>query len=346
MSKPVTWGIHSDQPHLDFVGNGLISVGWEELGDLREIGDDQQAMKDQLAERYTPDKKSAFPGWAGMLRRFAFEMTVGDVIVFPHKPDSTVNIGRIASDYRFVQGDEQPNQRSVEWIVTGMPRTEFSQSALYEIGAAITLFKIKNHAAEFLKRIDAGTSATSWETELASEDVEHVAQVEEDELSASRVEADSRDFIVRTLLQKLDGKQFEYFVASLLRAMGYEARVTEEETAADGGVDVIAHRDPIGLEGPLIKVQCKRQTGSAGGPDVQKLLGTLSAGGREVGLFVTLGSFSNGAKNIAKARQELRLIGNQELVDLVFRYYDDLEAKWQRLLPMRSVWSVDREHDG
>ena len=45
----------------------------------------------------------------------------------------------------------------VEWL-GHFPRNDFSQSALMEIGAFMTLFLIRNHAAEFLAKVGiAGT---------------------------------------------------------------------------------------------------------------------------------------------------------------------------------------------
>jgi predicted Mrr-cat superfamily restriction endonuclease len=70
--------------------------------------------------------------------------------------------------------------------------------------------------------------------------------------------------------------------------MGYHARVTQ--ASADGGIDVIAHRDGLGFEPPIIKVQCKQTLSTNGRPDVQKLYGAIEK--EEKGLFVTLGSFS------------------------------------------------------
>jgi restriction system protein len=65
-----------------------------------------------------------------------------------------INIGRFTGQTSFVPADpdEYPNHRSVDWIAR-IPRDEFSQSALYEIGSAITLFLIKRNAAEFFEKI-------------------------------------------------------------------------------------------------------------------------------------------------------------------------------------------------
>ena len=94
--------------------------------------------------------------------------------------------------------------------------------------------------------------------------------------NAERVDTYSRDFVVDTL-RHMDAYRFEHFVAALLCAMGYRANATV--ASGDGGVDVIASRDPLAIEPPIIKVQCKRTIATIGAPDVQKLAGALAHGG-------------------------------------------------------------------
>ena len=104
-----------------------------------------------------------------------------------------------------------------------------------------------------------------------------------------------------------------------------------------------AFRDPLGLEPPIIKVQRKRTLLPIGGPSVQNLMGTLAPGGTEVGLFVTLGTYTSDAMHLARTRHDLRLINGRQLVDLVFAHYDDLDLEWRRLLPLRRIYVLDRE---
>ncbi len=139
----------------------------------------------------------------------------------------------------------------------------------------------------------------------------------------------------------MDAFRFEHLVAGLLSAMGYRATATV--ATGDGGVDVIASRDPLMIEPPIIKVQCKRTISTIGGPDVQKLAGALAPGGSELGLFVTLGAYSSDAMHLERTRQDLRLLNGTQLIDLIFEHYDGLAAEWKRLLPLRSVYAVDRD---
>ncbi len=345
------WGVHNDHPELDLIGNGFISVGWDEVGDLSGTGPDKEALKQTVAAAYPNAKPGAIPVWAGVLLRFGFEMQPGDLVIYPYKPDSTLNFGRIVSDYYYeFEAPLHRSRRKVQWLKTGIPRAQFSKSARYEVGSAVTLFRVKNHEDEFTAFVN-GTAPTVADGGQPSPTLTSVSAVAvaadeaaahaEDEPNAERIETYTRDFVIETLLKELEGFRFEYFVAHLLEAMGYRTQVTQ--AVGDGGFDVIAHRDPLGLEPPIIKVQCKRTVGGIGAPDVQKLTGTLAPGGSELGLFVTLGAYSRDAQHLGRTRQDLRLVNGNELVKLICEHYDSFTPEWKRLLPLRRVYVVDRE---
>lgn len=335
----VLWGVHNDRPELDLVDNGFVSVGWGEIGDLSVIGDDRKALKQQVELAYPSAKAGAIPVWAGVLYRFAFEMKVGDLVLYPHKPDRTVHFGRVASDYYYVPSAEvHRHRRNVEWLKTDVSRDVFTQPALYEIGSAVTLFKVKNHAAEFLAYLDGAPIAPSDPATVAVDElVDHAS----DEINAERIEQASRDFVIAQLMSSVSGFEFEHFVADLLRAMGYRTKVTQ--ATGDGGFDILAHRDPLGLEPPVIKVQCKRTLSKMGSPDVQKLTGTLAHGGNELGLFVTLGAYSAEAQSLGRTRPDLQLLNGNDVVSLVFEHYEQLSPEWKRLLPLKRLYVVDRD---
>ncbi|MBK5221564.1 MAG: restriction endonuclease [Acidimicrobiia bacterium] len=333
------WGIHNDQSSLDLVSGGFVSIGWEELGDVRELDLDRESLKLHLAATYPAVKPGAIPVWAGVLIRFIEEIAIGDYVISPNKADRTLNFGTVESGFYVEEGAEvHPNRRRVKWLHTGVPRDTFSKSALHEIGSAMTLFRVANHRAEFLQYIESGST-----TPVVAEPGDPEVELAEDEPNAERVDTYSRDFVV-DILRHMDAYRFEHFIAGLLNALGYRATATM--ASGDGGVDVIASRDALGIEPPIIKVQCKRTISTIGGPDVQKLAGALAHGGSELGLFVTLGSYSTDARHLERTRQDLRLINGSQLVDLIFEHYEHLDAEWKRLLPLRRVYAVDRDAGG
>jgi restriction system protein len=332
------WGIHNDHPELGLVEHGFVSIGWDQLGDLARLDANREAFKAAVREAYPDHKEGAIPIAAGVLYRFVHEMKPGDLVLHPYKPDSTLAFGRITGDYRWSAGsDFHRHRRDVEWLDSGVPRQKFSQAALYEVGSAVTLFTVKRHAREFLAHLGVESTGEVVAPRAPSDETE----VAEDEPNAARIEEWTRDYIIQTLMNELSGHEFEYFVAELLHAMGYKTRVTT--ASGDGGIDVIAHKDPLGLEPPIIKVQCKRTLATQGGPNVQQLTGALAPGGNEMGLFVTLGTFSADARHIERTRQDLRLLSGPDLVGLLFTHYERMAPAWQRLLPMRRVYVIDHD---
>jgi restriction system protein len=321
-------GVHVGSKPLE---ENYIAIGWVNVGDLSKVPADREAFKRLLNESHESAKPGAIRNWAGTLYRFRHEIKKGDYVIYPSKSDRMINIGRIAGNYQYCENDSSgyPNQYSVEWL-GHFPRDQFSQAALYEVGSALTLFSVKNYANEFLAAIDQEQKPTNTEEELSDDD--SITS----EASNKAVESAS-DFIIRRLKNNLSPYEFEKFIAHLLECMGYHARVTQQ--SADGGVDVIAHRDELGFEPPIIKVQCKQITSNSGDPDVNQLLGTLGDG--EYGLFVNLGSFSSPARATERNKSKLRLIDGEQLVELIQENYHKLAHHYRTIIPLKQVYVAD-----
>ena len=56
--------------------------------------------------------------------------------------------------------------------------------------------------------------------------------------------------------------EFQDLIAALLRGMGYYTPIVAPK-GKDGGVDIVAYRDPLGTESPRIQVQIKHRQSSA-----------------------------------------------------------------------------------
>jgi restriction system protein len=307
-----------------FLNGNCVALGWHQMGDLRKIAPERDAFKVKFAQTYPEKKRGAIPVNAGQLYRFVHEMQRGDLVVYPSKRDRLVHIGRIIGDYAYnpTSSSDYPHQRKVEWQ-RAVPRTHFTQGALYEIGSALTLFLVKNYVDEFRGALEGKATAPA----PVAQD-ESVAAVAED------IEETTRDFVLKQLAQETKGHPFADFVAHLLNTMGYRTRVSPE--GPDGGIDIIAHKDELGFEPPIIKVQVKSTEGSIGDPVVSALYGKV--GTSEFGLLVTLGTFTTQATNFAKSKANLRLIDGEELTSLIFAHYDQFDSLYKSLLPLRRVF--------
>lgn len=326
MKDGTIWGIHGgktgDADSL-FLKKNCVAIGWAKMGDLLKFGPDRESFKAAVAKSYPNSKPGAIPNNAGQLFRFVHEMQLGDLVVYPSKRDRQVHIGKIESAYRYDPSHEEsyPNLRQVKWL-KALPRTQFTQGALYEIGSAMSLFQVKTYAEEFRESVEGKISPPPVTMD------ETVALVAED------IEEMTRDFILKTLSQELKGHPLAEFVGQLLNTMGYRTRISPE--GPDGGIDIIAHKDELGFEPPIIKVQVKSSDGNIGDPVVSALYGKV--GSNEHGLLVTLGSFTNQATNFARSKSNLRLIDGTELVSLILAHYEDLDSRYKGILPLKRVY--------
>jgi restriction system protein len=323
--RPI-WGIHAgrtgDADNL-FLNKGCIALGWPAMGDLAAIPPDRSAFKAKTLDAYPQWKQGKIINSASQLFRFLHEMKNGDLVAYPSKRDRHIHIGQIDGDYRFDPKTEPgyPNVRRVKWLAK-RPRTYFSQGALYEIGSALSLFQVKNFADEYLAAIEGKVTPTPVVEDPT------IAEVAQD------IDETTHDFVIKRLVQETKGHPFAHFVGHLLNTMGYKTRVSPP--GSDGGVDILAHKDELGFEPPIIKVQCKSSEEKVGDPEVSSLYGKVSTG--EFGLFVTLGTFSPKATAFAKSKSNLRLIDGEELVSLVFQHYEEFDSRYKGLLPLRRVY--------
>jgi restriction system protein len=126
---------------------------------------------------------------------------------------------------------------------------------------------------------------------------------------------------LKTQIGLKNAYEFQDLVAALLRGMSYYTPFVAPK-GKDGGIDVIAYRDPLGTSSPRIKVQIKHRDAPASVQEVRQLMGLLLKDG-DVGMFVSSSGFTPDAKSTARDSHV-----HVELVDL-----DRFIALWQEFYP-------------
>lgn len=315
------WGIHTKDDNL-FLNENKIAIGWREFGDLSKVDNNREAFKKRYSQVYSNAKKGSVPTSSGMLFRFIHEIQIGDYVVFPSKSNRMINIGVVKGEYMHVESAaEYVQQRSVEWI-KHLPRTAFSQGALYEIGSAMSLFAIKKYADEFLAALDKNFKSNS------------AVEYDEDEsvaATADDIVESTRDFILKELSKNLKGYDLEEFVADLLRTMGYRTQISPH--GGDSGIDITAYKDELP---PRILVQVKSQDGDIRETTIQSLKGAMREG--DYGVFVTLSNYTKNAQKYLENTPIIKGINGIELVDLILKYYEDLNEKYKKIIPLKMVY--------
>jgi restriction system protein len=310
------WGIHSQNDSI-LLDQNVIAIGWPAMGDLGSIENSRDAFKEKYSQVYPDASKGSVGTSAGMIYRFCWEIQVGDYVVFPSKMPRQINFGIVEGNYSYVPSSMYPHQRKVKWL-KHLPRTAFTQGALYEIGSFLTIFSVKNYTEEFLKALDKGFKpADVVDTTVAA--------------TAEEIVQSTKDYILKTLSTELKGYALEGFVADLLNAMGYRTTISPE--GGDSGIDITAYKDELP---PRILVQVKSTDSDIKETTVHSLKGAMKEG--DYGLFVTLSSYTKNAQKYLDETPIIRGIDGQSLVELVLRYYDQLSDKYRNIIPLKEVF--------
>jgi restriction system protein len=145
---------------------------------------------------------------------------------------------------------------------------------------------------------------------------------------------------ISTYVLAMPPYEFQELVADLLRAMDYHVAWIAPP-GKDGGVDIVAHRDPLGATSPRIKVQVKRQQSTVNTDGVRSFMAILSDG--DLGLFVSAGGFTKDAAEEARfqEKRKVTLLNLEQLFDLWVEHYDKLSGSAKRRLPLRPIYFLE-----
>jgi restriction system protein len=178
-----------------------------------------------------------------------------------------------------------------------------------------------------------------WEKAQPHGEAEEELDEAEEEFSASSVTLERAEEAsweeVREVLHQMDPYDFQHLVAGLLRGMGYFVNWVAPR-GKDRGIDIVALSDPLGTDGPRVKVQVKRERSKTTATTLRAFYSVLHEG--EVGVFVTLGGFTSDAETEARSEiRRIRLIDANEFFRLWSRHYADIPEEDRRRLPISFV---------
>ncbi len=129
--------------------NGYISIGWSELGDLTQYGQEDNELRNFLKdafEQYYPNPSQTISRELNEIIRFVKTIKENDIVVASDGMQ-TLGIGRVTGGYEYHEGLEFPHVREVEWIYveqTQLPEAkEGLQTAVYPYKNADNILKIR-----------------------------------------------------------------------------------------------------------------------------------------------------------------------------------------------------------
>ena len=225
------------------------------------------------------------------------------------------------------------HQRPVDWIDTDIARSRLDSDLRYSLGGAMTVFGVhRNNAKARIEALLEGRPMPS-----AAKPKESGIEEEDGVAPVADIQQQTNDQIVDFIGRKFKGHELTRLVEGVLEAQGYTVRVSPP--GADGGVDIVAGRGPMGFEAPRLCVQVKSGDNPVDVTVLRELQGVMKNYRAEQGLIVSWGGFKRSVNQ--EARQlffEIRLWDQFDLVSAIQDTYGNLPDDIQAELPMKRTW--------
>lgn len=205
-----------------------------------------------------------------------------------------------------------------------LDRPKRGHYVLSELGRKTLDSKPEEINVAFLKQFEKFNEFHSKSTPKGNGTATSVAETPEEQLQASYQQL--RGELAVELLEQVKSASpqfFERLVVELLVNMGYGGSMLDAGMAigksGDEGIDGTIKEDRLGLD--VIYIQAKRWSGTVGRPEVQKFVGALHGQHAKKGVFLTTGTFAQGAIEYATGIDpKVVLIDGKRLAELMIDF--------------------------
>lgn len=326
------------------INKGLIGGGWQGMPDLTGVTDKEKLRK--IVEEVRGGSKNVVSNYTGQLWAMTNTIQPGDFMVLSIRATSQVAIGEVTKGYHYLADQEDPNQRhvlGVKWLKTDIPKTAFKQDLLYQMGSALTVFRLGNNDAEYrLEQVlragkDPGARTTfSGDSAAGSEskDLDVSDSIETESLDLEQI---AQDEIAKRIQEDFKGHELSELVSALLTAEGFSCFMSPP--GSDGGADVLAGMGPLGMDSPKLVVQVKSQTSPVGDAVIQQLDGAIRRFKADQALLVTFGGVTGPAKNKLETEYfNIRIWTMDDILQSVYKNYNRLPNDLRARIPMKQIW--------
>lgn len=335
LNRSGRYGEHENK----FLGDGRIYLTWNTLDrDLGRLKDRDELMA-LLKEVYPRAKHLHRVHHARQIWTFVHRMSAGNWVCVPSKR-KTIHIGEITGDYTFDPNASDPyyHHRTVTWLETDIPRTNFDQDILFSLGATMTICQIKRHDAEARVR---AMKTNNWKSVDIKPKFAPDDEITTDEETGGDFDLEqiARDQIARLIFSKFNGHKMEDLVEAVLKAQGFTTHHSDK--GPDGGSDILAAPDTLGFGRPRICVQVKSQDTPIERVILDQLVGTMQHVGADQGLLVSWGGFKKTVlAELPRLFFKVRLWDQNDLIDQFLLNYDTLDEDLRAEVPLKRIWTV------
>ena len=320
----------------------IAILGFHEVPSLA-TATDYESVHEIVAKAFVDTRPRAVGNFARQLWAFVGAIKEGDLVVLPRKLTSQIAIGRVTGPYEYRRVNTTLRHvRPVKWLRADLPRTVFQQDLLRSLGAFMTVCNISRNNAEWRVAKVAEGRPDPGSSGLPDTRGSQVPGPEEESEGFPDLSQLAHDQIVAHIQARFSGHALAALVNAVLSADGWVTKPSPP--GADGGVDILAGRGSLGLDEPRLCVQVKSQNSPADVTVYRTLRGTMQTFKAEQGLLVCWGGFNKAVRTEARIGHfSVRLWDSGDLVQAIYRTYEQLPEEVQAGLPLKRRWMLVAE---
>jgi restriction system protein len=323
--------------------NGVTGGGWAEIPDLTGIAD-RDELSQLVTTVYGTENPAAVPNYTGQLWALRHGINPGDLMVLPMKTTSQIALGVVTAGYAYRAEEPDPSRRhviGVDWKRTDVARTAVKQDLLLILGSAMTVFRPANNDAVWRlgKIMDSGQDPGARTSSPLPPLGVNGPATEVDVTPTTAGDLEDYAFTrLQTLIQEnFNGHELARLVEAVLVAEGFVCE--RKGPGADGGVDILAGRGPLGLDAPRLVVQVKSDSAPVGDPVVQTLQGAITRFSADQALLVAWGGVNRNAQRFLETMKfTIRVWNSNDLIEALLKTYLDLPGDIRSELPLKQIW--------
>lgn len=330
------------------LSNGYVGGGWTSIPDLTDAKS-REDVREIVSEAIT-GTKNQIANRTGQLWALRGLIKPGDYVALPIRSTAQIIFGEVTGPYQYLKKEEDPSKRHVlpvKWFDNQVPKSLVKQDLLYQLGSALTVFRVSNNDADYrLSQLMKGKPdpGVRLNTESNAQPEESIQESFENESGQIDHENVASDAITRLLHQEFKGHDLSELVEALLTAEGYVCR--NSPPGADGGVDILAGKGPLGMDSPKLVVQVKSQTSNVGDQVLQQLNGAIHRFQADQALLVAFGGVTGPAEKFLETQYfNVRVWKTEDILDGIYKHYEILPGEMKAKLPLKQIWVPVPESD-
>jgi restriction system protein len=166
-----TWMVRAGEGGrlIDEFAKGYIAVGWQELGDMTKIKD-QDKIRSLYLKKYPNEPKGAIGNSIAMFYKFRSVFEKGEAVISYDTGKREYLVGTIQSEYKYKPGliGDYPHYREVKWAGR-VSRDALSAASRNSLGSTLTLFTVNSETWVEIQAAMKGKALVKGEDRIKEE---------------------------------------------------------------------------------------------------------------------------------------------------------------------------------